>query len=63
MHRDIIGEAISSSFATFRVTAGAGIMWILMRAEIEDRIVLFKNMLCSVAVVDIEINDEDLPES
>jgi len=32
-------------------------------AEVEDRVILFEDMLCTVAVMDIEINDEDLPVS
>ena len=64
MHRHIIGVSGPLLLCPVsRIAASAGVMGILVGAEIIDGVVLFEDMLCAVAVMDIEINDEDLPVS
>ena len=56
--RKVIGVPFALAPAPVHVLAGIGIVGVLVRTEIKDRIVLFKDVLGAVAVVSVEIDDE-----
>lgn len=58
--RHIVGIAHTLSRATLHVPAGFGIEGILVGAEVENRVVLFEDMLRAVPVMCVEVNNEDL---
>ena len=49
---------LALAFAPLHVLARIGIVGILVGAEVEDRVVLFEDVLGAVAVVGVEVDDE-----
>jgi len=56
---DINGKSFAIPSSNFINTPGSGVKRVLVGREIKDMWVSIKGVLCAVAVVDIEINDED----
>src|SRR5512143_2056766 len=60
-NRHVVGKALAPAPATLHVPARLGIVRILMSAKVEDRVVLFEDMLRAIAVMGVEIDDEHAP--
>src|SRR6267143_1883618 len=58
-HRDVERVPFSFTASGFGAASGSGIKWVLMRADVKNRLVFVKNLLRAVAVVDIPVDDRD----
>ena len=55
---DVVGKSRSLAPASLHVLARVGIVGVLVRAEIEDAIVFFEDMLSAVSMVGVVVDDE-----